>query len=125
MSRNVFRNIWTRRRDALGRSIIFGIYHDGALVPFASIANAQVRFRLRTQTRDLAVTGLGTLAAYVDTENSPALYNLEYRWDANDPNTPGIYVFEIDAEDLSGNPVTFPNQGFPVLIRINEDVGQA
>lgn len=123
MSRNVFRTIWTRRRNALGRSLIFGLVHDGALVPLTDLNDILVRFRLRTATRDLAVTGQGTLVAYEDTQNTPPLYNAEYRWSPEDPDEPGIYVFEIDAADAAGNVVTFPNTGQPILIRIAEDVG--
>ena len=122
MAKPVLRRLWSRAQGAFGKSFVFGLYDDTALVSLGILTTPLLKFRKRTQTRAEAVTGLGTLSVFVDAVNTPPLYNVQYDWDTGDPDTPGIYIVELDALDAGGNPVTFPSDD-RLFIRILGDVG--
>ncbi len=122
MAKPILRKLWSRAQGAFGKNIVFGLYDGDTLVPLSDLTTPVLKFRRRTQTRAEAVTGLGTLSAFADAVNSPPLYNVQYEWALTDPDTPGIYIVELDALDAGGNPVTFPSDD-RFLIRILGDVG--
>ena len=120
--KTALRRLWSRPQGAFGKPLIFGLRRNGSLISVATLATPQLKFRLRTQTRAEAVTGAGDLLVYADTVNNPPLYNVQYNWDASDPDTPGVYIVELDALDSGGAPITFPSDE-RFLIRILPDVG--
>lgn len=122
MSKPVLRKLWSRTQGSFGKSLVFGLLDDGMLVPLSAFTSPALKFRRRTETRADAVTGAGTLSVFVDAVNNPPLYNVRYDWDASDPDTPGIWIVELDAIDGGGNPVTFPSDE-RFYIRILGDVG--
>lgn len=84
----------------------FGIVLDNLTDPV-------VIMRRRVDPRSDAVVGAGTLSqASID---SPIMY----QWDSADPQTPGVYLLEIDAAEGS-----WPTDQ-PMLFRITPDVGEA
>ena len=119
MSCEIIEHIWSRKVGAFGKSLVFALVTDGALVPLASLTSVSVKFRKRTEPRSSGVAGQGTLEAYAD----PAgLYNVRYLWSDDDPDEPGTYLVEVDALNGDGDPVSFPDSGEHMLIRIVEDV---
>lgn len=113
---------FSRKQGNLAKGLVMGLYNRGTLVALSSLTNPVIKFRRVMDSRGDAVEGAGTLAAYTDTENTPAIYNVSYTWDASDPDDPGDYFVEIDAVDGSGQPITFPDPDVFVLT-IAEDAG--
>lgn len=114
--------VYKRKRGNLAKGIVFGIYNRGSLVPLSDITNPTLVMRSVSDTGAGAVTLAGVLAAYTDTENTPAKYNVSYTWDAADPDTPGRYILELHGDDPNGRAVIYPDPGrFVVVITDDAD----
>lgn len=121
MSCTIIPALWSRKQGALGKTLIFGLYLNDALLPLASLTGPAIYFRNRAQPVDTAVAGAGTLSAYVDTENDPPLYNVQYAWHATDPDDVGVYLVGIRGT-IGGVVHKFPDDGSHLIIRIMQSV---
>lgn len=106
-----FLNIPVRRVGDLSTPLRLALQdQDGGLVAFASLTNPVLKMRRRVELPADAVTGAGSLAAAADTDR----FTADYTWHADDPQTPGVYVLEVDTD----GPTYFAG-----LMKIVQDVG--
>ena len=111
----------SRPQGAFGKPLRLALKSRGTLIDFTDLTTPAIKFRLRTQIRADAVTGLGTLQIFVD-PSDPAEFNAEYIWNVADIDVPGLYLVEVDATE-GGAVTTYPDDGERMYVRIIEDVG--